>query len=69
MDVGGGEKRDIVFSSNSQTTFDFPFTVSYNITEDPNRVVLTDLLGKCGIGGQKRNVVVKYRITVSPSLL
>lgn len=66
MDVGGGERNNIVFRSNSETTFDFPLTVSYNVTDDPNRVVLTDLLTKCGIvGGQKTNLVVRYRITVS----
>ena len=66
MDVGGGETRNVVFHSHSQRVLDFPLTVTYNVTDDPNRVVLNDLLARCGIvGGQKTQLVVKYKITVS----
>lgn len=69
LDVGGGEKDNINFKSHSQTTFNFPLTLTYNVNDDPNKAVLTDLLTKCGIiGGSKQNLEVEYKITVCISL-
>ena len=64
MELGGGEKKDIDFKSDTQTTFYFPFTLTYNLQQDANRVVLNDLLSKCGFTGTKQGITVDYKITV-----
>ena len=64
MDLGGGEKDDITFHSHTQTTFNFPFTLEYNLTEDSNQTVLKDLLSKCGITGTQQDIDIDYKITV-----
>lgn len=66
MDLGGGEKDDIVFHSHTQTTFNFPFTLDYTLADDPNHTVLEDLLSKCGIpdSSTKKDITVDYKITV-----
>ncbi|TDL24861.1 hypothetical protein BD410DRAFT_744548, partial [Rickenella mellea] len=68
--IGGGEKDDITFGSHTDTTFAFPFTVTYTVANDPNKAVLTDLLTKCGIiGGVKSDISVKYKITLGIKVL
>lgn len=64
LDLGGGEKDDIVFHSHTQTTFDFPFTLDYKLADDTNQTVLKDLLSKCGITGTKEDITVDYKLTV-----
>ncbi len=64
LDVGGGEKDNTVFKSNSETMFTFPFTITYNEQDDPNKTVLEDILSRCGITGQKRDLDINYKITV-----
>lgn len=66
LGVGGGEKDNIDFQAHTQTTFTFPFTLTYKESDDPNRVVLSDLLNKCGVTGAKQNLNIKYKITVRP---
>jgi hypothetical protein len=69
MDLGGGQKDNIKFRSNTETTFNFPFELDYKTSEDTNMVVLQDLLSKCGItGGTKQDITVDYKITVSVEL-
>ena len=65
LDVGGGEKDNIVFKSHSQTTFNFPFTLTYVEADDPNKAALNDLLSRCGVTGPKQNLNINYKITVS----
>lgn len=64
LDVGGGEKDNTVFKSNSETMFTFPFTITYNEQDDPNKTVLEDILSRCGITGQKRDLDINYKITL-----
>ncbi len=66
LDVGGGQKNNIVFKSHTETTFNFPFTLTYNEQDDPNKTVLQDILSRCGITGQKRVLDINYKITVCP---
>ncbi|PAV24018.1 hypothetical protein PNOK_0108600 [Pyrrhoderma noxium] len=68
-DVGGGEKDNIVFKSHTQTTFQFPFTLTYNLSDDTNKSVLEDLLSKCGITGTKENIDIDYKITLGIRIL
>ena len=66
--VGGGSKNNIVFHSHSQTNFTFPFTLTYNITEDPQSAIIDDLAKKCGLEGTSSNLSIDYKITVSASI-
>ena len=68
MSLGGGEEDNISFKSKTQTTFNFPFTLTYVLADDTNYTVLQDLLTKCGItGGTKSDITVDYKIIVSVS--
>lgn len=64
--VGGGSDRNIVFKANSQTNFTFPFTLSYNASEDTSGAIISDLASKCGAkGGTTSDLVINYKINVS----
>ncbi|PPQ64644.1 hypothetical protein CVT26_002734 [Gymnopilus dilepis] len=68
--VGGGQANNIVFKSNSQTNFTFPFSLQYNSTADPGGAIITDLAKKCGVlGGTKTNIDVNYSITLGIRIL
>ncbi|KAL5489807.1 hypothetical protein ACEPAI_4639 [Sanghuangporus weigelae] len=69
MDLGGGEKDGISFKSHTQTTFNFPFTLTYNLQSDSNQVVLRDLLSKCGFTGTKQDITVDYKITLGIKII
>ncbi|KAL5529714.1 hypothetical protein ACEPAG_5699 [Sanghuangporus baumii] len=69
MDLGGGEKDGITFKSHTQTTFNFPFTLTYNLQSDSNQVVLRDLLSKCGFTGTKQDITVDYEITLGIKII
>ncbi|KAL5532647.1 hypothetical protein ACEPAF_4421 [Sanghuangporus sanghuang] len=69
MDLGGGEKDGITFKSHTQTTFNFPFTLTYDLESDSNQVVLKDLLSKCGFTGTKEDITVDYKITLGIKII
>jgi LEA14-like dessication related protein len=62
--IGQGLATDVIFKSNSETNFTFPFTLSYNNTADTGSAVISDIAVKCGIGGTKQNLVVNYKISL-----
>ena len=65
MNLGGGEEDNINFKSHTETNFDFPFTLTYELSDDTNHTVLSDLLTKCGIlGGTKEDITINYKIVV-----
>jgi len=76
--LGGGSLYDINFPANSDTQFLFPINVTYSMSIDPQNILVTDLVTKCGIkaGSTKSPLTIKYdlklalrilAITVSPS--
>ncbi|KAG9010087.1 hypothetical protein FRB93_004749 [Tulasnella sp. JGI-2019a] len=69
--VGGGSLYDVKFPSNSDTQFTFPFNITYSTTIDPNQILITDLVNKCGIktGSTKQPLTVKYDISLAVSVL
>ncbi|KAF8911974.1 hypothetical protein CPB84DRAFT_1760926 [Gymnopilus junonius] len=69
--VGGGQANNIVFKSNSQTNFTFPFALNYNSTADPGGAIILDLAQKCGVtpGSTKSNINVNYSITLGIRIL
>ncbi|KAF9564387.1 hypothetical protein CPC08DRAFT_815997 [Agrocybe pediades] len=64
--VGGGSANNIIFKSNTQTNFTFPFQLNYKTSADPNGKIILDLANKCGVTtqGQKTNINVDYKITL-----
>jgi hypothetical protein len=63
--IGRGQQSNIVFPSNTRTTFTFPFLIAYRMDHDPDNRVLLDLATKCGaIGGVRTDISVKYKITL-----
>jgi LEA14-like dessication related protein len=68
--IGGGSKDDITFPSNSETTFNFPFSIDYTQAKDPDRTILNDIANRCGFTGNSRQKInVKYVITLKMKIL
>lgn len=64
--IGGGEEDNIKFRSDAQTSFTFPFMLTYSEAVDPQGDVLKDIAGRCGIlpGTAQSNLELDYTITV-----
>ncbi|KAL0581564.1 hypothetical protein V5O48_000493 [Marasmius crinis-equi] len=63
--LGNGNLNNVVFESNSQKNFTFPFAIDYKFSDDPSAGALLDIGTKCGLlGGSKSNIDIKYKITV-----
>jgi len=68
--VGGGTANDVLFKSNSETNFTFPFALKYNPLNDATGQVLADIATKCGVGGgQRRDITVNYQLTLGIQIL
>ncbi|KAJ7125477.1 hypothetical protein C8R43DRAFT_29726 [Mycena crocata] len=67
--IGNGTANNLVFESNAQTNFTFPFTIDYSTSLDPQNLILLDLAKKCGILGNKSNLSVDYKITLGLQIL
>ncbi|KAJ6496989.1 hypothetical protein C8R47DRAFT_1113386 [Mycena vitilis] len=67
--IGNGSAHNIVFGSNAQTNFTFPFSINYSTAIDPKSLILLDLAKKCGLVGTKSNLEVQYKITVGVQIL
>jgi hypothetical protein len=66
VEFGGGEANNIAFAGNSETSFNFPLSIVYSQAKDPDSAVLKDIADRCGFtGNTKRNIDVKYTITLS----
>ncbi|OCF34489.1 hypothetical protein I317_04917 [Kwoniella heveanensis CBS 569] len=75
---GGGTLYNLDFKGYTASTFDFPFALNYSLAKDPNKVILNDLIKKCGIlGGSTQDITVDYDlylklkilgVTVSPTI-
>jgi len=67
--IGNGVANNIVFKSDAQTNFTFPFSIDYSTSIDPKNLILLDLAEKCGILGTKTDLTVNYKITVGVQIL
>ncbi|KAG8835298.1 hypothetical protein FRC17_004342 [Serendipita sp. 399] len=54
VEIGGGSRDDISFASNSDTTFNFPFSIIYTSDKDRDGKVLMDIASRCGVGGSPK---------------
>ena len=62
---GGGTLKDLEIKSNKLTEFNFPFTLNYTDSIDPNGDILSDITTKC-ITNKANNLQVQYKIAVIP---
>jgi len=67
--IGGGISRNVVFESNAQTNWTFPFTIDYKIANDPGGLIIIDLARRCGLVGPATDLDVKYKITLGIRIL
>lgn len=65
--VGGGSLSNVVFPSDSNTNFLFPFIINYSTAIDPQNILIQDLINKCGIkpGSTMEPLTINYDIAVS----
>lgn len=63
--IGGGSATDVFFKSGTETNFTFPFALTYDPSSDTSGQVLADIATKCGVGGQRSDISVNYKLTVS----
>lgn len=64
MSVGGGHQTNVKFPADTTAFLQFPFTVTYSVSDDTDLVVLKDLANKCGVTGSSSNIVVDYVLKV-----
>jgi len=68
--IGGGESKDVVFKANTANqTWTFPFAIEYKQASDPGNQIISDLAQKCGSGGTRGDLTVKYKITLGLRIL
>ncbi|KAI0093666.1 hypothetical protein BDY19DRAFT_989219 [Irpex rosettiformis] len=68
--VGSGDLWNLKLDSNKQTNFSVPFTLNYTTSIDPNLSILSDLAGRCGLGGGSQSQIkVDYSIKLDFKVL
>ncbi|EIW71546.1 hypothetical protein TREMEDRAFT_60470 [Tremella mesenterica DSM 1558] len=68
--LGGGTLNNVDFKGYTDSTFDFPFTFNYSLALDPNKVILNDLISKCGVtGGTTSDITIDYDLHMKLSVL
>jgi len=68
--IGGGSLPNVQIKAKSNTTLNFPFSINYNSTEDPNLQIISDIVKKCGLsGGTKQPITIDYTLKLSLKVL
>jgi hypothetical protein len=67
--IGGGSATDVFFKSGTETNFTFPFALTYDPSSDTSGQVLADIATKCGVGGQRSDISVNYKLTLGIRIL
>jgi len=68
--VGSGNANNVVFGSDAETNFTFPFAINYQTSLDPSGKILLDIAEKCGIlSPTKSDLQVQYKITLGVQIL
>ncbi|XAO25632.1 hypothetical protein I312_104460 [Cryptococcus bacillisporus CA1280] len=63
---GGGTLYNLDFKGYTESTFNFPFTLKYVY---PNKVILNDLIKKCGISGSAQDITIDYDLNMKLKIL
>ncbi|KAE8542520.1 hypothetical protein D1P53_001299 [Cryptococcus gattii VGV] len=66
---GGGTLYNLDFKGYTESTFNFPFTLNYTLAKDPNKVILNDLIKKCGISGSAQDITIDYDLNMKLKIL
>lgn len=64
VSVGGGHMSNVKFPSHTTAYIQFPFSVQYQVSNDPSLTILKDLATKCGTSGSTSDITVNYDLTV-----
>ena len=68
--IGGGSLDNVQIKAKSNTTLNFPFSINYNSTADPNLEIINDIVKKCGLtGGAKQPIKIDYTLKLSLKVL
>jgi hypothetical protein len=69
--IGGGSVKNLEITTGQQTNFTLPFTINYNLSEDPNFEILSNLAGHCGFlpGQPTSQITVSYKIKLNFKIL
>jgi len=68
--MGGGSLSHVKFPSHATTAILFPFTINYEISQDPSLVIAKDITSKCGFDGSTpQDIVVNYVLTLKLRVL
>ncbi|KAJ1953351.1 hypothetical protein IWQ62_006011 [Dispira parvispora] len=62
--MGNGTLRDITIEKQATTTLNFPVTLTYDPSKDPQHKVFDDLMDKCGFTGTRSQLTVDYEVKV-----
>ncbi|CAO3588037.1 unnamed protein product [Absidia cylindrospora] len=63
VQLGGGEKDNVVIAKQQVTTFTFPFAINIDISDPNDQSILNDLFSKCGLdGSEKRPITIDYDV-------
>jgi len=61
VSVGGGHMANVKFPSHTTAYIQFPFSVQYQVSNDPGLTILKDLATKCGATS---DITVNYDLTL-----
>lgn len=63
VQLGGGEKDNVVIAKQKVTTFTFPFAIKIDISNPDDQSILNDLFSKCGLdGSEKQPITIDYDV-------
>ncbi|KAI8086428.1 uncharacterized protein BX664DRAFT_335763 [Halteromyces radiatus] len=63
IQLGGGEKDQVVIAKNAVTNFTFPFDLAIDMANPSYQAILQDLFSKCGVdGSQKQQIKIDYDV-------
>ncbi|KAI0029381.1 hypothetical protein K488DRAFT_88800 [Vararia minispora EC-137] len=64
--IGNGTLKNTPLPSFSNKSFDFPFSLDYTSSIDPQQTIITDIVTKCAA---KQDLTVRYDLTVGVRVL
>ncbi|ORY02796.1 hypothetical protein K493DRAFT_346518 [Basidiobolus meristosporus CBS 931.73] len=70
--LGNGSIKDVTIMKKAMNVLLFPLSIHYNITNDPQKLILQDLISRCGssISGQKKGSIdMDYEIDLNFRML
>ncbi|KAI9229057.1 MAG: hypothetical protein DHS80DRAFT_1046, partial [Piptocephalis tieghemiana] len=70
VNIANGSLSDVDIPKHSNQVINFPFTVTFSTSTDPNGVILKDVVTKCGLTGQaKQPIPIAYSVKAKVRVL